>query len=312
MQDYLPFETTQSNHLRYWFGNDMDNHVRSSSLDIANMRLGGLAASPNGFVNGLRRTASVLMKRHPDDFVLFLSGGLDSEIALRCFHLAGYKFRVAIVKFDNDLNLEDVHLAVKSCQQMNIIPMMIPFDPLRFYESGQWQEVAVKYQCHTFYQQLLLSIAERLACPLLTVDEIELVKTENLSWAFTKKEDQDGCWHRFMRRTGIPGYNNFYTYDPATFLDFFGSPTVESLVNNQVPGKLSWTSSKHKIYQELTNWELQPRPKRHGMEQMMDIWYQIQNQTSLLLPGPPVDFVFEVGELRSALTDGRMTTCSIT
>lgn len=308
---YLPFDATKGNHLKYGFGNEMTSLFRSSPLEVARMSIGGIPVSDKSFMETLEMTSLELLQRHPGRLMLFLSGGLDSEIALRCFLGTNLDFNVAIVRFSKDRNAEDVSSAVSLCQAADISPVMIDFDPLTFFESGRWQDQATKYQCHTFYQQILASIAEDLSCPLLTVDEVEIAKLDDGKWAFIKKEDQDGCWHRFMQATGIPAYNNFYTYDPSTILRFFDSPTVVSLINDELFGKLSWTSSKLQIYKELTGWSLDPRPKRHGMEMMMDIWYRIQNETSLILPGPPVVFSFPVDDLRNSLKNGDEIQCNI-
>lgn len=158
---------------------------------------------------------------------------------------------------------------------------------------------------------MLCHIAKGLACPLLTVDEIELIKVSPGRWAFTKKEDQDGCWHRFIAQTGIPAYNNFYSYDTSTMLSFFGSKTVQDLIHDRIFGKLTWSSSKNAIYRELTGWNMALRPKRHGMEKMMDIWYHVQNQSSLLIPGPPVEFTFDAFDLIKALRSGKALTCDM-
>ena len=53
------------------------------------------------------------------DTVLCLSGGVDSEMMARVFLSCGIKFKVAILRFKNDLNLYDIRYAVSFCDFYN-------------------------------------------------------------------------------------------------------------------------------------------------------------------------------------------------
>jgi hypothetical protein len=275
------------------------------------MSIGGVnGTSPVSFVDSLLSTARELGNRHHGRFHLFLSGGLDSELAFRAFARAGVGFKPVVVKFTNNLNMEDVVGALTLCAAANRDPIVVDFDPIEFFMSGDWKRIANEYQSHTFYQQILIKIAEKLAEPMITVDEIEITKGDNGSWKFIKKEDQDGCWHRFVGKTGIPAYNNFYTYDPRTIVAFMSSRRIKSLINNEVPGKLSWNSSKNEVYFELTKWNMARRHKRHGMERMMHIWENVENATCLLMPGSPRTFEFSATTLQSNLRTADEMICN--
>jgi hypothetical protein len=294
---YDHFMLTKNNHLRYWFNQDIDQHWRQNPLEIASCTVaGGWRPEYVSFNTSLQNTATELYLRHGSEFVMFLSGGLDSEVAMRTFLANKMPVTPLVVKFANDLNVEDVNAALYLCQELALTPTIVDFDPVVFFHSGEWRRMAEDYQCYSFYQQMLLSIAEKCACPLITIDEIELQKY-NGRWWFVKKEDQDGCWHRFVEKTSIPAYNNFYTYDPATIYQFMQSPTVRELINDKIPGKLGWTSSKHAIYTELTGMVLKRRPKRHGMERMMHIWDYILEHSARILHESPQAFRFSAHQL---------------
>lgn len=292
---YKNFELTKDNHIQYYFNNDETNHWRESQFDVTHMKFGSEKYNDMDFVDSLIDTSKNLLSKHKnDEFLLFLSGGLDSEVACRSFVLTGMKFKPLIVKFSNNLNSFDIENAINLCSDLKLEPVIFNFDPILFFKSEDWKRICIEYQSYTFYQQILLSIAEKISSPLLTVDEIELVKQNDNSWAFIKKEDQDGCWHRFVEKKNIPAYNNFYTYDVSTMEAFLKNATVKALVDNRIFGKLSWTSSKNKIYSELTKWEMTPRIKRTGMEKMMNIWSYVEEECLKILPGVPQIYNFDL------------------
>jgi hypothetical protein len=294
---YDKIQLTKNNHLQYWFNGINDQHWRTSPYDTAYCQVGkGWTPEFKSFNDSLDETARYFYSIHGGSFLLFLSGGLDSEVAARFFKKNGLPITPLIVNFAHNLNKEDVDNSLWVCKDLGLSPIIHDFDPLEFFHTGKWRRIAEDYQCYSFYQQLLLSIAEKLSAPLITIDEIELQKTE-LGWCFIKKEDQDGCWHRFVERTGIPAYNNFYTFDPETIHSFMQNNTVQDLINDRIPGKLGWTSSKHKIYTELTGFSLKTRVKRHGMEKMMHIWDYVIEQTSNILHESPQVFLFDASQV---------------
>ena len=307
---YENFELTKDNHLKYWFNQNTSQHWRQSPYDTAHMScLPAIPAADVPFLTTLSTTAKAFGNKHATPLNIFLSGGLDSEVACRAFISAGIPFKTTILRFNNELNIEDVSNAIAFCQQANIVPTVMDIDPIAFLHSNEWRRIAIDYQCYTFYQQMLLWVAEKISEPIMTVDEIELVKSDNL-WYFSKKEDQDGCWHRFIEKTGIPAYNNFYTYDPATMLAFMKNDTIRKLTSNQIFGKLSWASSKNEVYQQLTGWEMTRRPKRFGIERMRHAWDWVENAAATLLHDEPCKFMFESTELYASLRNGGPITCN--
>lgn len=310
---YNSVELTKYNHIRYWFNDDPDQLFRRHPFESAHMSFGydGFVQTNRTFNECLIDTALEFKYKHPKDFYIFLSGGLDSEIAVRSFLQAGVKFRPIILKFINDFNKEDVESALRLNNELNLNSIVAEIDPIRFFESGKWLDIAKKYQSYTFYQQLLLQAAEDLSSPMITIDEIELTKIDQNNWAFIKNEDQDGCWHRFIEITGIPAYNNFYTYDPDTVKIFLKNKTVIQLINNQIFGKLTWSSSKHQIYSELTLWNMIKRPKRTGMERLMNLWLYVENYIDNELYDGHRIFRYLTNDISTSLIEGRSITCNI-
>jgi len=317
---YENFEFTEDNHIKYWYGNDQSKIFRTDEWESTTGTVGFCRRPRLTFRGELIRTARILSRKH-DVMNVFFSGGLDSEIALNAWMESRAPFRPVIVRFKDELNSGDVIQAVSFCQERNLDFVTIDFDPMRFYESGEWQRIAKDYQSYTFYQQILLKIAEDFAQPMITIDEVELEKVPDmdrliktgemhLDWVFLKKEDQDGVWRRFVAKTGIPAYNNFYTYNPETMLAFMEGYVVNRLITDQIPGKLGWTSSKNEIYGTLTRYPFKPRPKRTGVEKLFHVWTDVEYQcANLLFATEPRIYEFDAKQLITNMKEGRTSKC---
>jgi hypothetical protein len=254
------------------------------------------------------------------ELTLFMSGGLDSEMALRSFETLGKVPRIKIIRFSNNGNWFDIKHAVELLNRLNYSYEFIDFDLIDFYQSGKCWDIARRYQSYTVYQQMLLSIAEDSQQPMITIDEIELVKYPvvdwstgkyHFEWSFLKREDQDGVWRRFAETTGIPALNNFYTYSPEGMLAFLKIPIVQDLINDRIPGKLGWNSSKNKIYQDL-GYVFERRPKYGGIENYPNIWEAVKAGVSLHgLNFTPRDYRVNALTLEQNLFNNQETLCQI-
>jgi hypothetical protein len=313
-------ENTERSHLRYWYGNDRNKIWRDNDLETTSMSVGGCVRKPMSFKAELIRTARILHRKYPD-LTQFMSGGLDSEMALQSFLSAGITPNIVVVRFPDDKNLHDIGPAMRMLSHMGIPYKVIDFDPDKFVMSGEAFEIGARFQGYSFYQQMLMKIALDYGAPMITIDEIELEKLPSINWetgehvdrwVFLKKEDQDGCWRRFNDATGIPALNNFYSYSPESILSFLQIPTVDDLVNDRIYGKLGWTSSKMKIYSHL-GYNFRKRPKWHGVENYMHLWdyvrYNISNKANLNFNER--NYTMPVDQLRENLINGVETVCNI-
>lgn len=78
--------------------------------------------------------------------VLCLSGGVDSQAMIQAWQEAGLKFDVAVMKFSNDLNNQDVDHAKLYCNTNNIPIKEIEFDVVNFL-TRESIEQGEKYRC---------------------------------------------------------------------------------------------------------------------------------------------------------------------
>ncbi len=313
-------QNTLNNHLIYWYNDDESQRWRHSDNDHTSMRVGGCTRDPFSAKIEWTRIARLLIDQYPD-LTVFMSGGLDSEIALRCFLAAGIKPKLATIRFPDNKNDYDIGPMIDLVQrEWGLDVTVIDFDPEEFCLSGEYLEIAERYQAYTFYQQMLLKVAEKYSAPMITVDEVELEKIPHINydtgcadwqWCFLKKEDQDGVWRRFADKTGIPALNNFYTYTPESMLAFLRLPTTAALIRDQIAYKMSWTSSKMKIYSDA-GFKFRMRPKWHGMENYMHIWDFVKsNAPDSLKDFGARNYTIPVSQLEENLAKGKISQCSI-
>jgi hypothetical protein len=307
---------TKDNHLRYWL-DDTSTLFRDNNDQIAGVEIGGCSRSAFSAKIELQRVAEEIYNNYPD-LTLYMSGGLDSEIALRTFLSIGIRPRLKTVVFTEDGNKHDVGPMLDLVNSLGLEIEVVNFDPEEFYFSEEWKDVSRRYQAYTFYQMILLKMAELQEGPMITIDEIELQKEPVMNWdtgevewtwAFIKKEDQDMVWRRYNEQTGHAALNNFYTYSPEAMLAFMKLPTIDRLITNNIPNKLGWASSKNIIYNEL-GYSFDRRAKWTGMENYMHLWFQVRDyripELELLRP---VTFKVPALELRWRLENGYKTVC---
>lgn len=290
----------KNNHINYWYNNDPNCLIRSSEYDILNFSVGHVTRSFSTFKEECIVAAEEIYKTYPDIHI-GLTGGLDSNICLESFMLAGITPGVFIIKFPNNLNNFDAVYAEEKCKRLGIDPVIINFDPLHFIGT-RLMEVVEKYQIYSLYQAIHIDACKFLKVPHLSVDEIELRRdvAPDIEWCFVKKEDQDMCWRRYATIDNVPALNNFYTWSPELMLSFLNLSTVKRLANNEIVGKLAWNSSKYSVYTE-GGFTVPNRPKTWGVEKFYNEWENSQADIDQQVIGAPRSCYVGYTELVSAL-----------
>ena len=127
---------TENSHLRYWYNEDRNAVWRTNELDTTSMSIGGCTRKPMTLKAELVRNARALKHAYPN-LTVFMSGGLDSEIALRSFLAAGIVPRLATIKFVGDNNNYDIGPMLHWVTGMGLKCDVIQFDPQEFFDSGE-------------------------------------------------------------------------------------------------------------------------------------------------------------------------------
>jgi hypothetical protein len=220
------------------------------------------------------------MSKDLGKITVMYSGGLDSEYAVHAFQSSGYDFDIVSIEWfwkDRFLNGHDLAYVDKFETEYGKKVNRIKFDLSElFLDRDRWTEISKKYQVVSPHQQALCCLLENINDPWLQVDELETLIHFDINqipyWGFEKREDQDMCWRKFNKLTSKKMLNNFFTYRLETLECWTKNHIVKNLADWKVYGKLSFTSSKHRIYQESCPMKMQIRPKYFGMELITSIW----------------------------------------
>ena len=222
------------------------------------------------YKDALHNNAKIMRDSFSEPFDVLLSGGIDSEIVVRTFKDLGIKHNTFIFRLENDYNIRDVNDAVAICQQINIPYKIIDFNLQNFFEQD-----ALFYFNKSFAPR-----AGRI--PRLKwieyLDNIPVFCDGEPYWKRMYGEDysQKSEWHLHL---GEDAYTNslyaydigrtiigdWYEYTPEIILSHMQHPTIQKLLNDQLPKKLSSWSSRYSMHQEI--WpEIKTRNKLVGYE----------------------------------------------
>ena len=271
-------ELTYKNHFKYGY-NDHWFNERMSPLDQWIVTYGSSSRKELNFHDECIETAKLIKDNTDLPITVCLSGGADSEIVVRSFHEAKIDFKVAILRFKNDLNIHDISYGVILCESLSIPYKFIDLDILKFWENDMW-DLAEKTRCITpqlVSTMWLVSQIDDYA--ILGSGECYIVKDipkdyvpgvspyERSNWYMWEKE-KVASWYRHFMVTNHPGSPGFFQYTPEIMLSFLKDDTVYKLVNDEFIGKLSTMTTKTKIYKKYFN--IIDRPKYTGFEKIMN------------------------------------------
>lgn len=265
---------SKNNHFK--FGYDRSWFVpRSSASEKWTVEYGRCKRNPNNFKLECLETARQIFQDADNQIVILFSGGVDSEVVVQSFLMAGIPFKVAVLRFKNGLNQHDISYAIKFCERNEVKFDIYELDILRFWEN-QLFEYADPTQC---VSPLLLStmwLVDQIdGYPVIGSGECLLVKEREPDyvpgvspylkspWSLWEKE-KIAAWYRHFivrRRNGCPG---FFQYTPEIILSYLQDPFVGRLINSEIHGKLTTESSKLEIY--MQHFDLETRKKYTGFE----------------------------------------------
>ena len=219
---------------------------------------------------------------------LMYSGGSESEVMVRSFVEQDIPVNINIMTYDPHLNIHDISHAIVFCETNNLdyvlheVPIM------------QWlHEEGLKYASlsNSITPRILphMLLMERLGegIPVMGMGECyiahgnikqyyDLVNGqirrnekddyEPAPWYFYERE-KINSWYRFAKKLNIRAIPGFFQYTPELMFSFLTEDITKQLVNNELYGKLSNTSTKKEIYEKHFPGILQKK-KYDGFEQL--------------------------------------------
>jgi hypothetical protein len=197
-------------------------------------------------------------------FDLLFSGGIDSEIVLRCYHELRIPINIFIFKYKNDYNHRDVFHALRICNELNITPTIIDFDLKRFFENDAY-DIWKKGYFHKAGMLPHMKMIEYLDnMPILGEGEPDWIFEHN-SWKF-KLDEADHSHSIYGIAIDRPMIACWHEYSPEVILSHMQLSNMQRLIDNAIPGnQAAFDIHKYYLYKKI--WpEIIIRQKMNGFE----------------------------------------------
>lgn len=266
---------TLNNHLKYYIdGQQFAN--RTSMIQNYSVEVGAVDPTfyaTTNFQNEQRRIADHIYNSFgvKNEFAMFVSGGTDSEIALRTFIGMGIHPRCFTIRFKNDYNMHDVVVARNIAKELSVHLNEIEFDIKDFFFSGAAADLSRRVQCSQITYLMVYEVIRQINLPSIMAGEVFLkreVSSSGFKWMYMFRENEDSSAIKFSLQSGIPLVNEWFSYTPEVLLLYLEHPTIKALVNTPNNFKLSSVSTKNKVLTELIP-NIHLRVKTHGFEKLV-------------------------------------------
>jgi hypothetical protein len=271
-----PFALSHRDHFK--FGYDGIWFVpRRRPSDAWTVAYGKCERAPLDWRSECIETARLIRQSTADELWVLSSGGIDSEVVLQAFLFADIRVKVAITRFNNDLNRHDIAWAIRFCERHEIPYRCLDLDIERFFASGEAWDYAALTKCvqpqllHTMWAMDQVD-----GFPVLGSGECYLVRRPVAAavpaappvWDMFEKE-RIAAWYRLLMERDKPGCAGFFQYNPENMLAFLRDPSIVALCENRLPQHSSTMLLKEEIYRRY--FLLERRKKYHGFENVMHL-----------------------------------------
>tara|TARA_B110000977_G_scaffold175803_1_gene230873 strand:- start:1773 stop:2687 length:915 start_codon:yes stop_codon:yes gene_type:complete len=200
---------------------------------------------------------------------LLLSGGLDSELALRSYVETKIPINVFIAKYNDNINAVDFHEALKTCQIYNVTPTIIDCNLKTFLENDAHDMWNGGYFAEPGYM-IMLKVIESLdnipvICDGINADNFRMANKTQCDIVIYEKHFAAAIHGNTIDR---PLISSWYDYSPeltAAFLDlnlhkWKKHKLITPPFNNANLHKLKYLNSNKlfgtRIRQKRSGWEL--------------------------------------------------------
>lgn len=300
---------TLSNHLQYSIGGRPFGH-RQSPTEKYVVSVGDVDKDhyrKSSWREELRRTADSVLSDFGNEFIVFLSGGTDSEIVVRNFLEIGYKPRCVFIEFEDGYNAHDLAEAQMISRELDVKLQTVKFNVKDFFWSGKAAEFSQVIDCSQITYLMVYYHILQFDFPAVMGGELMLRKhitPQETFWYHCFRENEDASAMRFSQKYDLPVVNEWFSYTPEMMAYFVNDPQVRAMIDgrDQYRYKLTSVSSKNAILKRLYP-DIFVRKKTHGFEKLMGfnteayakLQYNMISRLEPSLDGTRLDKLFEVG-----------------
>jgi len=212
----------------------------------------------------LLENTRVIRDSFTEPFDLLFSGGVDSEVVLRCHHALKIPINVFIFKYENDYNYHDVRHALRICNELNITPKVIDFNLRQFFENDAYDIWKTGY----YSESGMLPHMKMFDY----VDNIPVLGMGNPQWGFHNNQWVFEQYEKF-HHTSFYGISqsrkvisDWFEYSPEVILSHMFLPGMQSVTDNRIVGdEFYFNAQKYFLYKQIWS-EIEIRSKMRGYE----------------------------------------------
>jgi hypothetical protein len=241
------------------------NYIRGSGTGLSwSVEIDPVSRPIKSYYEETVIAAEMIWAEKKSPLYLCYSGGLDSEYVLNVFLQLGMAIQPVIMR--TQYNQPEIEYAFKFCNERNINPTIIDLDYDKFVESGQFLEIANETKCAAYQYIANMWLTSQIDGTVITGDsDPHLFLGQNNNWYMDEWEPTYRQFDYFKKHN-IEGTPFFVSYTPEQLLSFIVDPTMQRLVNNEIPGKKGSYSSKVHVYNNQNKFVLEQRTKLTGYE----------------------------------------------
>jgi len=226
----------------------------------------------NSFKEELLLNAKLIKDNSSLPLDILFSGGLDSEIVIRCYHELQIPVNIFIFKYENDYNIRDYTSAIRICNELNLNYKVIDFNLKKFVENDAYDYWKMTY-AGNIGRLTGMKMTEYLDNTPVICDGIiasgNQVKTVNGTWKiiFMELESHDTCYFKNSGREVIP---NWFDYSPEVTVSFLNLDVIKDLFNKVDYTHINSISNfKYFLYKNNIFSDIVIREKLTGYEGLM-------------------------------------------
>lgn len=200
------------------------------------------------------------------------SGGIDSEVTIESFRLAGVPVVAAIMRFKNGFNSHDIAWAETYCRRHHIPIEYFDVDVISFYQTQEYRDIIAATNC--FYPMLSLQmkvmewVALKGGFPVVGSAECYIERLPNKKWVMFEREIF-ATLYQYQILKNFEGVCGFFQWSPEIMYSFLIDPMIKKLVAGDFLGKSNSLEIKQQIY--AYHFQTEPRPKYYGWEQFSEL-----------------------------------------
>lgn len=276
-----------------WHVNGVKYGVQTKTSDVCTASLGHPYESTN-FKQELRMVLLWHWGRYGKGAIMY-SGGADSEMIARELQALNKRPELHFIRFDCGSNDPDYQHALEF-QKSSGLPLHVHDHNIQaFLNSKQHIELGLRYGTSDVSVLTVYKYAQNLGMPVFLGPELMLQKHQRPGhvnaeddWYILVGEHSTSA-DRFMQAHRTPMFGELYYYGPELLNSVLKLQGIRDLTDNKIPGRISLTNLKNRIFSEALGYEFVASKKRHGYEAVYPTFRRAVNEVKNALPFIPFE-----------------------